>query len=131
MRTSTWLSSIGLALAIGTVSSIALAGWAYSETVTIVTGACNGESPCYAQGSLNAVRYSSDSQEQIGCVNYGSAIQCSATNAAGTWVYCFSSDPTLVANERAINETSSIWFLYDASGTCTNLDVDNTSFYLR
>lgn len=54
---------------------------------------------------------------------------CQATNSAGTSAFCFPSDPNMVAVMQSASTDSYIFFQYDASSNCLQVDVDNFSYF--
>jgi hypothetical protein len=115
---------IGLASAVVTISSLALAGSTYGSPITI-----SGNT---AYGTLAYARYSSDTNESIGCYTEafpGSAtlVYCSVRDPDGKYLGCTSTDSNIAATARSINDTSFVEFHVAADGTCTFLIVQDYS----
>ena len=140
MRTSTLFSSIGLVLALGMPSSVALAGYAQSYPVS--TDAYSGGGG-YASGSVSSARSSADSQQFIGCETFAYPGVAPATAEVGAYcaaigpsgssqpdVSCSTSDPSLVATAGRINEMSYVAFGFNATGDCTSIYITNSSYML-
>jgi hypothetical protein len=89
----------------------------------------------YATGSMGGARYSSDSQQYIGCSisnTNGSAVVCSAMDKAGRVFTCVSTEAKWVAAAKAITDSSALFF-GAVSGTpaCGYLRVANYSSLLK
>jgi len=86
----------------------------------------------YANGGIGYARNTSNAVEYIGCAisqNSGSqSMSCSARNAAGTAVSCYSSDAAFVAAARTLGIDEYISFSANSSGTCTSLYVEHYSY---
>jgi hypothetical protein len=132
MRLRPVLFSLALAGAACAVTSAAIAGSAAIYNVSVSPyGATNG----HIVGSLGAARYSSDGTQYIGCRTYGGpgstvGMACQATDASGSTRLCSSNDATLIALASRVNPTSLLW-VYFTGGTCTYLEVDNSSEVLH
>jgi hypothetical protein len=119
------------------VASIALqdradAGWKSPSpaSVWIVDGAPSS----YASGDLAAVRASANSIENIGCLtsSYPDAftwVGCQARNATGTSRMCWTNDPNLADAVAGMSDAGQLFFMWDASGTCTYIEVVKNSGY--
>ncbi|XXF74908.1 hypothetical protein P2318_17695 [Myxococcaceae bacterium GXIMD 01537] len=86
-----------------------------------------------AYGSIGFARNTADSVQSIGCAtSFGggsSSGQCNARNAAGHSVSCFTTNPQAIAVMQSINDSSWVYFSWDASGQCVNVQVENASTY--
>lgn len=82
-----------------------------------------------ALGTLVATRRSADSVQKLGCTVRADNAQCYATNAAGVYRSCMTTDPGLIAVARSINSESYLWFVWNAAGTCTSIVVSLGSQY--
>ena len=88
----------------------------------------------YASGDLAGVRASTtNTVEYIGCYRQafpgGNWIGCQARNATGTSRSCYSNDPNMADAVAGISDDGYMFFMWDASGTCTYLEVDKFSYY--
>ena len=125
MRNSLRISSFGLALAVCTVSGVALAGATYAYPVWVV-----GTGNVY--GSLAAARHSSDTVQFIGCEVFASKgatpeASCYAKTASGTYMSCYTVDRNLVTIAGQLNTTSMLQFEFNPDGECTYINVTNAS----
>jgi len=86
----------------------------------------------YGNGAVGSARASADASQYISCyATYASSpgAFCVARDAAGTTVSCFTSDPNKVAIVSAMTSYSYVYFSFDATGTCTQILVSNSSYY--
>jgi hypothetical protein len=86
----------------------------------------------FGRGALGTARNSADAVQYIYCyvghsVSYNGF--CSAHDTAGNTVSCFTTDPNKVAIIAAMTGSSYVFFSYDVNGTCTNVLVENASFF--
>jgi hypothetical protein len=87
----------------------------------------------FVQGSTTAAHNSSDTSQYLGCwvsvrwPGVPPTMGCSATDAGGERLLCYSSDPGLVAMAEAADADSWIQFFVDAKGGCTGLTVERSS----
>lgn len=113
-----------MSLAIMTLGSVALAGSSSSQTVQHV-------SSTEARGVVRDARFSSNSVEFIGCsVQSNGLVGCYVKDAANTYKNCTTTAAGFATAAAAIGPNSHITVKWNASGTCTFLDVYNTSIYL-
>src|ERR1043165_3759838 len=128
-KESSMLRRVLSVLAIATLVSVApLAHAGFKAGFGVTVDQVNG----YANGALGTARNSADSNEYLDCyATYGTgpAAYCAARDAAGYVVGCFTSDPNKVAALSSITSNSYISFSFDSSGTCTELAIENTSYY--
>jgi hypothetical protein len=106
------------------LSSVAAGGERSGTTVWLGSGE--------VEGTVGMARYSSDSNEEIGCFvedtpGSGAYAGCYARNAAGTYASCGTTDPTFASTVGHLNTTSTVLFEYNAGGQCTYLVVQNGS----
>ncbi|MFP2909043.1 hypothetical protein ACLESD_29175 [Pyxidicoccus sp. 3LFB2] len=88
-----------------------------------------------ASASLGSTRNSANSVERIGCSVYsygpgiggGELMHCSATDRSGTFVNCYTRDPTLVNAARGLDGDSELEFQWNAAGDCIFLRVTDDS----
>jgi hypothetical protein len=80
-----------------------------------------------ANGDLGYVHNSSDRVEYIGCQLGGGFGYCYAMNSDGISRTCFTVDPATIRAIRSLKSDSYLVFVWDDSGTCTNVYVDNGS----
>jgi hypothetical protein len=117
-----------LCLTLCSQSFPAWAGYATQSEVTITTNA--------AYGSMAGARYSTDSQQYIGC-NFthpalGLLINCSARDKTGQSFTCWSNETRFVNAAKALTNYSYIYFnTAPGSSSCGDLQVYNSSFYLK
>jgi len=107
-------------------SGVASAGYRSDYQVYVSTS--------IAIGAIGSVRASADSTQYIGCINEGYTsgtqyILCYARSSAGTYGSCTSSDPRLISAVTSITDNAFLEFSWDASGSCTFLEVAATSYY--
>jgi len=84
----------------------------------------------FASGSMVGARYSTDSQQYIGCrfLNNGTFVMCVATDKTGKSAACTSTDPRYATVIKAITGSSYINFESDlGTGSCIELNVVNAS----
>lgn len=84
-----------------------------------------------AYGTLVGARHSPDNVQKLGCTIKADSVLCFATNAAGAYRTCVSTDPALMAVARSLNGDSYLWFVWDASGVCTSITVGLASQYTQ
>jgi hypothetical protein len=130
MRKFTIIASVIAALAL---QSVANAGYRSTIGVTVYRSTTS-----YAIGSVSTARYyTGDSSQYIGCSSSSDTvsstyISCSARDASGNYVYCYTTSATDAARQAvaSVNNTSYIYFLVNASGQCTYITIGNYSYYL-
>jgi hypothetical protein len=124
MMKKSWLGLGIVVVGVGLLSSHgALAGWKVTTPVTVD----NANKRFY--GALGSARNSTDGIQDIGCATDHIDGYCSAENSAGTSVYCFSSDPEIMAVMRSIETDSYIYVTHDGAGTCTRVSIAAKSYY--
>ena len=120
-------------LAFATVLSMMAVGVAHAglkqKQVVLVDGANR-----HAWGSLGSARNSVDSVQFIGCSVYtyadGSETGwCGARDASYGFGSCTTFNPTLINQIRNLKGDSVLNLYWDASYTCTEVDVYNQSYY--
>lgn len=87
----------------------------------------------YAWGSIGDARASSEPLQFIGCMiqmSTANSASCSARDAAGDYLTCYTTDPDLIAAAAAVSSDSVVEF-YLASGTstCRTINIINASQY--
>lgn len=113
-----------MSLGIITAASVATAGSTGSRVVTYT-------SATEALGVVRDARFSSNSVEFIGCsVAANGLVACFIKDAAGTYKSCTTTAAGFQTAAAAIGPNSHLTIHYNAAGTCTYLDVYNTSIYL-
>ena len=90
----------------------------------------------FASGAMNAVRYSSDWKQYIGCRGRGYSsgsfyISCGARDKNGKYGSCSTYDINLLESLKTLSPSSSITFEWNSSGKCQVIDIDNRSYFLR
>lgn len=87
----------------------------------------------FAQGGMGDSRSSAGTTSYIGCktLTYGATdyLACFAATTSGTYASCYTYDARIIAAARSITTASYIYFYWDASGVCGELDVTNMSQY--
>ena len=114
-----------LGLAVVAQSLPAWAGAVAQSEVTITTST--------AYGSMAGARYSTDSQQYIGCTlqnSGGGFVRCTARDKAGKYFTCGSTDVRLTSAAKALTDFSYLAFsITPGSSSCSDLQVYNSSFY--
>ncbi len=82
-----------------------------------------------AFGTLVATRRSADTVQKLGCTIRTDNALCYATNAAGVYRTCMTTDPGLIAAARSLSSESYLWFVWNAAGSCTSIVVGLGSQY--
>ncbi len=108
-------------------AGVASAGGKYDYPVIV------NSSGMVAYGALGSARNSSDSNQYIGCYNeaYSSGSQyiiCFARDSAANYASCTSTDPHFMAVAQSVSGDSFVEFSWNSSGTCTFVEVINTSY---
>jgi hypothetical protein len=125
MMKKSWLGAGILAVGVGLlISQGALAGQKTTANVIITAGANE------FSGSLGAARNSADTMQRIYCASDHISGICNARNAAGAVATCTTSDPDILAVIRGINGDSFLFVKHNGAGTCTNVWVNNASYYM-
>jgi len=70
------------------------------------------------QGGIGYARNTSDSIQYIGCVDFGSAISCSARNSAGVTRRCFSVDQNNIDIVRSMSNGGQLFATFSQFGDC-------------
>jgi hypothetical protein len=136
MNKSLRASSIALALAVCTVSGVALAG-AKSPASVVIAPAGPG-TYAYASGNISTAAASADTGEYIGCeitAEMGNPLPvdsvevvCYARNSAGTYMSCTTTHSVAIAVVGSINLQSNIKFSWFGNGpACQEITVSNGS----
>jgi hypothetical protein len=132
MKKLTIVASAAAAMAL---ASAAFAGPHYNAFVSIAKGTSSSS----AYGGLNSARYySSDSRQYIGCTSAADLvssiyISCSAVDASGNSLYCYSTTADGQARQAvsSVNSTSSVYFqVNNSTGKCTYISISNLSYNL-
>lgn len=111
-----------LALSFFTVSiPSASAGTKYVLPVVVSNGTQG-----YADGSIGSTRSTPDSLQYLGCTIGGYYAICSARNAAGVAVACFTDDVEFLKAVSSISGDSHLRFNF-SNGACTSIVVKNSS----
>lgn len=110
-----------LALSLLAAGTVASAGAKWDDTVYI------NQEWREAYASLGSARNSSDSVQYFQIINdgygEGSGVWFMASDAAGTFAYCYTSAPSIVETARAATSDSFVRVYWDESNTCTSLEV--------
>ncbi len=113
-RNMGWMLAMGLSLSAAGTSH---AGYEVNFPVVV------DDASKQAYGTLVAARRSADAVSRLGCTVKANDVTCYATNAAGVYRTCTTTDPALMAVARSINSESYLWFIWNAAGTCTSITV--------
>jgi hypothetical protein len=106
------------------VASAVSAGSTSSEVVTHV-------SATETRGVIRDARFSANNVEFIGCqMNNAGLVACFMKNAANVYRSCTTTSSSFAATASSIGPNSHLRIFYNAQGTCTGLDVYNSSIYL-
>jgi hypothetical protein len=111
-------------------ASRVLAGWAPTQLVAITDQPLIGG---HAEGKVGDVYNSDDTTQFIGCglrADVGSPLQvnCWAADASGRQRACASTDPSMITVAGSVGTDSYVYFAWNLSGKCTQLDSTNGSF---
>lgn len=116
---------LGLALCLTGIP--AWAGFTQRDEIQVTT--------TFAHGTMTGARYSTDSQQYIGCSfdnSNGPFVVCSARNKAGNSFICTSTNPKIAVAVKAMTDSSYLHFNMGAGKTsCDFLLVGNDSRGLR
>jgi hypothetical protein len=99
-------------------------------SVTVSTGSTGS-----AGGALGTARNTGDANQYIGCSVVGSpgnpaSVYCWAVDASGNSGNCYNpNNANMVATVASINSDSYIYFRWNSDGTCSMLQVENSSFF--
>jgi len=115
----------------GLVFSMLLVGTAWAGMKAASTVYIN-TSGMYANGMLGASRNTADSVQYIGCYSWAYATgatyaTCYARDASSVYASCTTTAAPLVQVVHGLNGDSHLWFSWDASGNCSEIDVYNVS----
>lgn len=109
------------------VTGVAHAGQKYSFEVVVDTAEKE------AAGAYGDTRNSSDSRQFIGCTAFLRSdftyMHCEATDSNGVHAVCVSYDPRMLNMVLGIGTNSYIYFRWDDSGMCTQMEVAKYSIY--
>jgi hypothetical protein len=81
-----------------------------------------------AYGAFGSARGSADAVQNIYCRTFAASsgaesVRCYATNSAATTVTCTSTVAALIDSAKSIESSSYVYFSWNSTGICTNLDV--------
>jgi len=88
-----------------------------------------------ASGAVGSARNSADSKQYIRCYIHhitgwaGPMAYCEAVDSNGIVLGCRTTDPNKISVLYAMTDYSYIYFQADANGDCTELVIDNRSFF--
>lgn len=111
----------------------ALLGFGMAVQGTAFAGQ-KGYAPVYIDstsfhGSIGSARNSADSVQYLSVVDGGTFIVIQAKDASGTSVQCVTHDSTHFASLRGMSDSSALSVYYDATGTCTSMNVTTSSLH--
>lgn len=110
---------------------VGTAAWAGQKTAyPVVVNSTSRE----AWGSLASTRDTADNFQNIGCqvstpASGTPSVLCFAQGPTSPMGTCYSTSAALVEAARDIHGDSYLYFAWDASGTCTHINVANASQY--
>ena len=122
------------------LASLALAAPAFAGQTSDVTVTVN-TSTRTASGSIGTARANKTNPQDIGCSIWlmpnpdntqmsATYITCTATNSAGTSVYCIGGvEGPSISVIDSLSDDSYLKFTWDANGNCTSFEVRNYSYY--
>jgi len=128
------LAALGMTLLTNTAPT--WAGYKDNREVLREPVGINGVSGFYVTGSMVSARYSTDSNQNIGCTAYALGTYtwtaCFATDKAGNSLVCGSSDPRWAEAVQSMTDSSFISFtVTDNDGDCKFVGVKSGSDLLR
>jgi hypothetical protein len=86
-----------------------------------------------ASGAIGTVRNSADTSQYIGCYTgtntSGSWGYCAAHNTGTTYASCQTTNGAMINTMRSLTDGSYVWFAWDDSGECTQIQAHHYSFY--
>jgi hypothetical protein len=106
----------------------AFAGYKFSSAPSI--------SPTFAVGIMGSARATADSNAYIGCTLQGTTGGassngfCMIADAAGTSKTCSFSSASIAQAVASMTANSAVRMWFDAAGNCTQVAIDNYSWYL-
>jgi hypothetical protein len=88
-------------------------------------------------GTFADTRASADTMQFIGCSVHSwsvfdySMVLCRARDAAGTYLYCYTTHEQIARTARGISSSAHVMFMVDSTAptTCRELQVENSSLY--
>ena len=126
---------IGMAVLGLTLFSNSIPAWAGQKNSyqVVIKDFTNDSS---AGGTTAGARYSSDTQQYIGCnllkSGSGPAVLCAAQDKTGKYLFCTGYSSKWAAVVKGITDFSYIVFTSaKGNGNCTNLEVHNSSVFLK
>ncbi|MCY1023791.1 hypothetical protein [Pyxidicoccus sp. MSG2] len=127
------MKKLALVATLVVASSTALAGSSGGQQVSIWTDSLGQTN---ANGTLSTARFSSDTQQYIGCSLYsydtGSfSATCYATTATGQYASCYTSNADMLKVVQTLNPASYLYFVANADGSCDRVISVNASYNLR
>lgn len=114
-----------LALSLAALATAASAGQRAVVPVTI------DFKEVFAVGVLADARSTPDANQYIGCETTWTRGSCIARDANGMSVSCSTRDPDQLAIMRSLGSESFLIFGWNKDGTCSNLQVYNSSAFVR
>ena len=87
----------------------------------------------YASGNLVDARYSTDNRQFIQCiaVAFTTYTLCTASDSAGNYASCASPAPKFQEVVHAMTDSSSVYFVADLNGNCTDIVTYHGSDLLK
>jgi len=120
--------SIAVCLALVAVATAAEAGRKQKQPVSVWRNADNTGG---ADGAVGSARNSSDRNQYMHCALSGNVGgiwgYCEASDANNVFGACGTSSPSLIQIIGTIGTDSTVQFVWDANGNCTNVLVFNNS----
>lgn len=113
-----------VAAVIGVGSGTAVAGYVWPIAVTL--------SDTAAYGNVSTARYSTDSNQEIGCeVSTAGVVACYAWDANNSLKMCDTTNSAWAPIVAGINMTSEVLFNFDSNAYCTSIKIKNDSAFVH
>jgi hypothetical protein len=123
------LLGFALVLVICGAAAASFAGYRLAQTTWVIKNS-DGSGSFYGNYE-GASANTGDNNQYVGCYfgTYGgTSVACWGGDPTGKSAYCQTSDPALVQNARLAGIATALYVQFNASGTCTGIAVDNSSY---
>lgn len=139
MRQAQWKNLVGLAVLGMTLVTTAIPTWAgYRFPQEVLIDVTTEPNHPYASGSMVGARYSTDSNQNIGCTAFVRPTytwtSCFAVNRAGAALVCGSGNPQWAEAVKSMTSSSYMRFELDSptnGGDCRDIQVTTGSEMLK
>lgn len=127
MTKRTWIGVVVLAGVMLTGAG-AFAGYKFSSAPSI--------SPTFAVGIMGSARATADTNAYLGCTLGGTTSGstangfCQITDSTGASKTCSFSSASIAQAVASMTANSAVRLFFDSAGNCTQVVIDNYSFYL-